>query len=163
MSQTGQSESAKSSQIWQTSIEQHFGDMPDPRTGRAILDRLIDNFTIALLAVICGADDWEAVAEFGEKRAGWLQTFLTLPNGIASHDTFNRVFSLIQPQAFQTRYLNWVKSIGPGAGAGKHIALDGKGLRGSADTFQRQDAMAPQHPRSGEAPVRRGCSGPRSR
>lgn len=142
MSQIGESEVTT---VWKTSIERHFGDMPDPRSGPAKLHRLIDIFTIALLGVICGADDWEAVADFGERREGWLKGFLALPNGIPSHDTFNRVFSLIEPKAFQTRYLNWVKTLMPalaeGTDANKHLALDGKALRGSADAFQGQDAI----------------------
>ena len=124
----------------QTTIEQYFGDLPDPRTGPAILHRLIDIFTIALLGIICGADDWEAVADFGEKREPWLKTFLALPNGIPSHDTFNRVFSMIRPEAFQSRYLSWMRAVVPKK-QGEQIAVDGKVLCGSADRYGGQDAI----------------------
>lgn len=124
----------------QTTIEQYFGDLPDPRTGPAILHRLIDIFTIALLGIICGADDWEAVADFGEKREPWLKTFLALPNGIPSHDTFNRVFSMFRPEAFQSRYLSWMRAVVPKK-QGEQIAVDGKVLCGSADRYGGQDAI----------------------
>ena len=124
----------------QTTIEQYFGDLPDPRTGPAILHRLIDIFTIALLGIICGADDWEEVADFGERRELWLKTFLALPKGIPSHDTFNRVFSMIRPEAFEQRYLSWMQAVIPRK-PGEQIALDGKVLRGSVDRYEGQDAI----------------------
>ena len=81
----------------QTSISEHFATLTDPRTARGREHRLIDILTITLCAVICGADDWVAVATFGETKEEWLRTFLALPNGIPSHDTFGRVFRLLDP------------------------------------------------------------------
>ena len=81
-----QTEEREITTVWKTSIEQHFGDMPDPRSGPAKLHRLIDIFTIALLAVICGADDWEAVADFGEKTGGLVERLF----GITQRDTVTR-------------------------------------------------------------------------
>lgn len=124
----------------QTTIEQYFGDLPDPRRGPAILHRLIDILTIALLGVVCGADDYEAIAEFGERRADWLKTFLALPNGIPSHDTFNRVFAMLKPEAFEARYMKWIQAVAP-MKAGEHIALDGKVLRRSLDRYEGQEAI----------------------
>lgn len=124
----------------QTTIEEYFGDLPDPRRGPAILHRLIDILTIALLGVVCGADDYEAIAEFGERRADWLKTFLALPNGIPSHDTFNRVFAMLKPDAFEARYLKWMQAVAP-MKAGEHIALDGKVLRRSLDRYGGQEAI----------------------
>lgn len=125
-----------------TTIERYFGDMPDPRTGPAKLHRLIDILTIALLAVICNADDWVEVHDFGVAREAWLRTFLELPHGIPSHDTFGRVFALLQPVEFERRFLAWVRELvlvrlGPQA----HVALDGKALRGSADAYHGQEAL----------------------
>jgi len=69
-------------------IENHFGDLTDPRIDRTKLHKLIDILVIAICAVIAGADNWEDVEEFGKARLEWFQTFLDLPNGIPSHDTF---------------------------------------------------------------------------
>ena len=66
---------------------------------------------IAIAAVICGADGWVAVAQFGRSKEAWLREFLALPNGIPSHDTFGRVFSLLQPEAFEDCFRSWVASI----------------------------------------------------
>jgi predicted transposase YbfD/YdcC len=114
--------------------------MPDPRTGPAKQHLLIDILTIALLAVICGADDWVAVHDFGVAREAWLRTFLSLPNGIPSHDTFGRVFALLRPEAFEERFLAWVLQVAT-LGRGAHIALDGKVLRGTADARDGQAAL----------------------
>ena len=124
-----------------TTIEQYFGDLPDPRrTGRTLLHPLLDILTIALLAVICGADDWVAVHDFGVARVAWLKTFLSLPHGIPSHDTFGRVFSLLRPEELQRRYATWLRHVAT-LTAGEHVALDGKVLRGSADASGGQDAL----------------------
>jgi len=124
----------------QTTISAYFGDMPDPRTGPATLHKLIDILTIALLAVVCGGDDWVAVQDFGIKRETWLKTFLELPNGIPSHDTFRRVFSLIRPQEFEQRFVLWIKGVSP-LKPKEVVSVDGKVLRGSRDTYQGQDAL----------------------
>jgi predicted transposase YbfD/YdcC len=123
-----------------STIEQYFGDLPDPRRGPALLHPLIDLVTIALLAVICGADDWVAVQDFGQRRETWLSTFLALPHGIASHDTFRRVFALLSPPAFEERFVRWVKDIAR-LGSGAVIAIDGKTLRGSHDGGDGQAAL----------------------
>lgn len=124
----------------QTTIEQYFGDMPDPRTGPAKRHKLIDILAIALLAVICGADDWVAVHDFGVARQEWLKTFLELPCGIPSHDTFGRVFALLRPEELQRRYVAWVQHLAT-LSVGEHVALDGKVLRGSSDAVWGQDAL----------------------
>lgn len=111
---------------------EHFGDMPDPRIDRTKRHKLVDIIVIAICAVICGADDWVDVALFGEAKAAWLGTFLELPNGIPSHDTFTRVFARLDPEAFRERFLKWVQAISAIIG-GQVIAIDGKKLRGSQD------------------------------
>ncbi len=81
-------------------IIEHFSSLPDPRIERCKKHKLIDIIFITIAAVICGAEDWEDIEEFGAIREDWLKTILELPNGIASHDTFNRVFSLLDPSLF---------------------------------------------------------------
>lgn len=114
-----------------TSISVHFARLPEPRLPRRQVHRLVDILTIALCAVLVGADDFVAIALFGKEKEAWLKTFLALPGGIPSHDTFGRVFAALDPAAFHTCFLNWVQAVGPRTG--KHIAIDGKTLRGSHD------------------------------
>jgi predicted transposase YbfD/YdcC len=96
--------------------------------------------TIAVCAVICGADGWTAIETYGRAKYEWLKTFLELSNGIPSHDTFARVFAQINPQQFQECFLNWMKSIQKITN-GEVIALDGKTLRGSYDKSSDQNAI----------------------
>jgi len=113
-------------------IENHFGDLPDPRIDRTKLHKLLDILVIAICAVIAGADNWEDVEEFGKARLEWFRTFLELPNGIPSHDTFTRVFARLAPEQFQACFLRWMKSVSEVIG-GQVIAIDGKVLRRSHD------------------------------
>ncbi len=113
-------------------IEQHFGNLEDPRVDRTKRHRLIDILVIALCAVIAGADNWEDVEEFGKARLEWFKTFLELPNGIPSHDTFNRVFARLNPEQFRAGFLSWMNAVSQIIG-GQVIAIDGKVLRGSQD------------------------------
>lgn len=73
-------------------LTQHFAARDDPRVERTKLHRLLDSVAIALCAVIAGAESWDDIALVGQTKADWLGQFLALPNGIPSHDTFNRVF-----------------------------------------------------------------------
>ena len=114
------------------SIEQHFGDLSDPRIDRTKLHELMDILVIALSAVIAGADSWEDVEEFGKARIEWFQTFLGIPNGIPSHDTFNRVFARLDPEQFQACFMRWMSAVSEVIG-GQVIAIDGKVLRRSHD------------------------------
>lgn len=123
-----------------TTVDQYFSDLPDPRTGPAKLHKLIDILTIALLGVICGAQNWVEVQDFGEAHKKWLKTFLELPNGIPSHDTFGRVFALLQPEAFEERFVKWLQHLTQPQ-PGEVIALDGKAIRGSRDRYAGQDAL----------------------
>src|SRR3990172_147547 len=82
------------------SIEAHFGRLPDPRIGNAKRHKLLDILVIAICAVICGADSWSDFELFGKNKQAWLKKFLELPHGIPSHDTFGRVFALINRKNF---------------------------------------------------------------
>jgi predicted transposase YbfD/YdcC len=112
------------------SILHYFRKLKDPRREGSCLHPLQDIIAIALCATIAGAQDWQETATFGEKRLDWLKRFLKLPNGIPSHDTFERVFERVNPQAFQKCFLNWVEAIREVLPI-KHIAIDGKTLRSS--------------------------------
>ena len=111
----------------------HFGDMPDPRIERSKQHSLVNIVTIALSAVIAGAESFYEIESFGRMKQSWLEEFLELENGIPSHDTFNRVFSLLDPTHFQACALDWVRAVlGGTLGAGDVLSVDGKQLRGSA-------------------------------
>lgn len=113
-------------------IEQHFGDIEDPRIDRTKLHNLMDILVIAICAVIAGADNWEDVEEFGRVRLEWFKTILELSNGIPSHDTFNRVFARLDPEQFQASFLSWMMAVSQVIG-GQVIAIDGKVVRRSHD------------------------------
>ena len=115
-----------------TSLIAHLSEIEDPRIDRRKLHKLLDILVIAICAVIAGADDWVEVEMFGRAKEAWLRTFLELPNGIPSHDTFGRVFGRIDPGQFQASFMSWVEAIQAGL-KGQVIAVDGKELRGSKD------------------------------
>mgnify|MGYP003576402418 CR=1 FL=1 len=123
------------------SIRKHFARLKDPRINRRKRHLLIDIITIAVCAVICGCDSWPKFALYGRKRRPWLQTFLELPNGVPSHDTFERVFARLNPEAFQRCFRQWMQALAERLGV-KHIAIDGKTLRGSG---QASTHLGPLH------------------
>jgi predicted transposase YbfD/YdcC len=107
--------------------------LPDPRSPHRRQHKLVDVITIALCAVLSGADSWVEVADWGRVKEPWLHTFLALPAGIPSHDTFSRVFRLLDPSALETVLLGWVRATLPEPATGSVIAVDGKTLRRSHD------------------------------
>jgi len=121
-------------------IAEHFGKVRDPRIGNATRHKLLDMIVIAICAVICGADGWSDVVLFGESKKEWFKKFLELPKGIPSHDTFGRVFGLINPEEFQRSFLTWVQTIQE-LTQGEVIAIDGKQLHGSEDEGKGQAAI----------------------
>lgn len=127
-------------ELTRASILTHFEALTDPRDPNLIEHKLIDIVTIALCAVIAGADGWVAVEEFGRAKQGWLETFLELPHGIPSHDTFGRVFAALDPDEFAACFLSWVRSVAEVA-AGEVVAVDGKQLRCSHDRALGKDAI----------------------
>jgi len=108
-----------------------FQDLTDPRIERTRVHDLFEVVVVALCGTIAGADSWADIERFGIDRLPWLRTFLKLENGIASHDTFGRVFSLLDPAQLVECIQQWLREIG--REIGKHIAIDGKTLRGSFD------------------------------
>jgi predicted transposase YbfD/YdcC len=114
------------------SIAEHFREVKDPRTGRQVDHFLIEIITIAVCAVICGADGWVEVEEFGKAKEQWFRTFLILPHGIPSHDTFGRVFALMDPHQFQSGFISWIEAVSA-LTQGQVVAIDGKRLRRSHD------------------------------
>jgi predicted transposase YbfD/YdcC len=122
------------------SITAHFAALKDPRGDRTKAHALLDILVIAICAIIAGANDWEAVAEFGRSKLAWFQSFLALPHGIPSHDTFWRVFRALDAAQFQTCFLNWMRAVSPLLG-GQVIAVDGQQLRRAHDRGAGQAAI----------------------
>jgi predicted transposase YbfD/YdcC len=111
-------------------IKKYFGRLKDPRINRRKRHLLIDIIGIAICAVISGCDDWQQMETFARCRHDWLKRFLRLPNGIPSHDTFERVFERLDPQAFQACFRDWMQALHNALGVSQ-IAIDGKTLRAS--------------------------------
>src|SRR5512139_2054247 len=121
-------------------LVKHFEGLADPRTGNAKAHLFLEILIIAILAVICGADGWCDIELFGKNKKEWLKTFLKLPKGIPSHDTFGRVFAKIKPEEFQKRFIEWVRAIEM-LTVGQVIAVDGKKLRRSHDQQAGKEAI----------------------
>ena len=112
------------------SIMDHFQDLADPRIERSKRHQLLDIIAIAISAVICGADSWVYVEMFGKSKEEWFRTFLGLPNGIPSHDTFGDVFSRLDPEQFQRCFMEWTQGVAE-LFPGEVVAIDGKTVRRS--------------------------------
>jgi predicted transposase YbfD/YdcC len=114
------------------SVWDWFAELPDPRRSQGRRHKLMDILAIALCAVLCGADDFTEIEEFGETREAWLRQFLELPHGIPSHDTFGRVFAALDPTAFGRCFMSWVREVAD-LSEGAIVAIDGKAVRRSYD------------------------------
>src|SRR5260370_13013272 len=117
-------------------LRERFSALGDPRVERTKLHELLDIITIAICAVICGADDWVEIEQFGNDKRAFFDKFLVLQNGIPSHDTFGRVFARLNPEQFQACFLEWVQDLVRASGNQLKgvVAIDGKTLCGSRDT-----------------------------
>lgn len=112
-----------------TNILEAFADLPDPRREHPLtLHKLIDIIVIAVCATIAKSDTWEEIADYGVMKEDFLRQFLELPHGIPSHDTFTRVFAKLDPQAWQTCFVSWMRSVSQ-LSEDKLISIDGKVLR----------------------------------
>ena len=119
---------------------EHLSELDDPRCPGKVEHRLIDILVIAICAVIACAESWEDIALYGRSKLDWLRQFLALPNGIPSHDTFRRVFMLIDPHAFETCFTAWVRGITL-LGEQEVVAIDGKTVRRSFDRGREQSPL----------------------
>jgi predicted transposase YbfD/YdcC len=117
-----------------------FLDLPDPRAAN-VRHRLIDIIVISICAVICDADGWEDFEDFADAKASWFKTFLDLRHGVPSADTFRRVLSALDPDAFEQCFMNWMQSVVKLSG-GKLVAIDGKSLRRSFEHGWDKSGMA---------------------
>ena len=122
-------------------ITEHFSELEDPRVDRTKRHELLDILVIAICSVICGADSWVDVALFGNAKLNWFKTFLELPHGIPSHDTFGRVFARLNPEEFQRCFWAWIQTVAD-LTRGQVVAIDGKTLRRSHDKYLGKDAIA---------------------
>jgi len=120
-------------------IKDHFADLTDPRR-REVTHPLMNIVTIAICAVVCGADDFVSIAEYGEKKKKWLAQFLDLSAGIPSHDRFNAVLGALQPAEFEKCLLSWITALHEITG-GQIVAIDGKTLRRSFDAASSKAAI----------------------
>lgn len=109
----------------------YFAELKDPRVKRTRRHLLQDILLIAIAAILSGAGGWDEIERYGKAKKSWLKSFLPLPHGIPSHDTFNRVFQALDPAELEKGFLDWVNSIAQ-LTAGEVVAIDGKSLRGTA-------------------------------
>jgi predicted transposase YbfD/YdcC len=118
----------------------HFADLKDPRIERTKLHHLLDIVFIALCAVVSGANDFVGMAKFGRSKRAWLEQYLELPNGIPSDDTFRRVLSALDAEAFVGCFLSWVEDLQE-ATAGRVISIDGKTARATLDRTKGKNPL----------------------
>ena len=121
-------------------LGQYFVAVEDPRCSGKVEHRLVEVLVIAVCAVIACAESWDDIALYGRSKLVWLRTFLELSNGIPSHDTFRRVFMLIDPDAFEAGFAAWVGSLVDRFDR-EVVAIDGKTVRRSFDHGREQSAL----------------------
>ena len=117
-----------------------FASLKDPRINRTKEHGLLDIIFIALCAVVSGANDCVAMEKFGKSKRAWLEKYLSLPNGIPSHDTFTRVFAALDGRAFVDCFLRWVEALQEST-AGKVVAIDGKTARATLDKAKGRNPL----------------------
>jgi DDE_Tnp_1-associated len=115
----------------------HFADLADPRIERTKRHQLTDIIFIAVCAMVCGANDFVGMEEFGKSKETWLKKYLRLPHGIPSHDTFGRLFAALDASAFLACFRSWVESLAI-ATKGLLVGFDGKTARASGDAAKEQ-------------------------
>jgi len=115
----------------------YFSQLPDPRIDRCKEHLMEDIIFITIAAVICGAETWNEIEAYGDSKEDWLREHLCLPNGIPSHDTFNRFFSALDPESFENAFLSWIQAVSC-LTRGEVVSIDGKTVRGSRDSGGKQ-------------------------
>lgn len=121
-------------------LEQYFSDLTDPRVERRRLHKLIDIVVISICATLARCEDFVEISEFGKAKEEWLKTFLELPNGIPSHDTFSRVFRRLDPEEFHKCFMNWVEVLRREVSK-EIVAIDGKTVRRAIDKASEQSGL----------------------
>ena len=111
-----------------SSLVEHFAGLEDPRIDRTKIHQLGDIIVIVICAVICGADNWVEIEEFGHAKQDWLEKLLGMSTGIPSHDTFGRVFARLDAVQFEACFTSWVQHLHE-LTAGQLVAIDGKTVR----------------------------------
>lgn len=125
-------------------FNEYFKHVKDPRQQLKVKHLLSEVLFITVLAVIAGADDFIEIAEYAVKKQSWLKTFLKLPTGVPSHDTFNRVICMIDAQQFQDSFIDWmhdIRSALPDLPGDDVISLDGKTVCNSGDKTNHKKAI----------------------
>ena len=125
---------------WPLRVSKYFQVVDDPRRDHGKRHELLDVLILSLCGVLCGAQSWVDVADYARTKQDWFETFLDLPNGIPSHDTFDRIFRLLDPQQLLPALQRWLDDLAADVRVQKHdqIAIDGKTLRGSVDRVTGQ-------------------------
>jgi predicted transposase YbfD/YdcC len=118
-----------------------FKDIPDPRMQGKVIHKLHDILVIAVCSIIAGLEHWTQMEDYCKANFNWFKSFLDLPSGIPSHDTFGNVFAALSPDAFEKAIQTWINSLKGSGTKGKHIAIDGKALRGSFDKAAGKTAV----------------------
>jgi predicted transposase YbfD/YdcC len=121
-------------------LQEHFASIKDFRQQHKVEHLLIDILVLSIIGVICGATEYKEIEIFGKSKESFLKQFLSLPNGIPSHDTIERVIIAINPKEFHQCFMNWVKSLCAST-FGELIAMDGKTSKGSYDTYRKQSPI----------------------
>ncbi|OAV66269.1 Transposase [Bacteroidales bacterium Barb4] len=136
-----------------TSLHQTFGKLHDPRMDRKKQHTSLDIIILSILAVLCGAKSYDSIELFGKTNLAFLKQIPELKNGIPSHDTINRVFSILNPRTFERLFMEWANTLKDSQVSEHVIAIDGKTVRGSKDSFHHTSPIHLVHARSVEKPV----------
>jgi len=130
----------REAKVLRNSVLKHFQHLEDPRADRGRNHSLVSIITIAILAVLAGADGFAAIEAYGQAKQSWLETFLDLPNGIPSHDTFGRVLGMLEPKQLESGFLAWIEEITEKLNI-ELIHIDGKTARNSYDREEKLKAL----------------------
>lgn len=130
----------RAKELFKNSFLNHFLTIVDTRVERTKEHKLIDIIAISIMAVISEAEGWVVIETYGKAKQSWLKEFLSLPNGIPSHDTFGRVWSIFSTEEFNKCFFNWLDTLVKKCGIDV-VSIDGKTLRQSYDKSNSQSAQ----------------------